>query len=391
MKFISAPMVYPVNQPALPFGVLKVTNDGTIKEVLTSEEALKRKIKNIVLYDGVLVPGMVNTHCHIELSHLKNAIPEKTGLVGFITAVMTLPKATEDRKIEAMFAAEREMYENGIVAVGDISNLVISYILKERSKLLYYHTFIEVLGLNPDAAKTLFENYKAYQPYFKSSKTSLTPHAAYSVSKELFELIEEYADQRGDILSMHNQESEDENAYFENRASAFSQFYERMGINPETRKMQGKSSLKTVLPWLSPFQKTLLVHNTFTSAADVAFAVARHPSLYWCLCPNANLYIEDRLPDVEMLRDAGLRITLGTDSLASNHQLSILEEMKTLQEHKAIGFDDLLKWATINGAEFLGIEGRYGSFEVGKRPGINLVEHMADGIITDKVTIKKLF
>ena len=391
MKYISAPMVYPVNQAPIPFGVLKINNDGTIKDVLTSEQVLKQKIKNIIIYDGILVPGMVNTHCHLELSHLKGVIPEHTGLIGFINEIMTMPKTDEGERFDAMFAADEEMYNNGIVAVGDIANLAISHVVKQYSKRMYYHTFIEVLGLNPDDAKQLFENYKSYQPYFEPSKTSLTPHSAYSVSKELFEYIEEYADEQADIVSMHNQESEDENIYFKNKESAFLDLYQKLGIKSDGHQVEGKSSLKTVLPWLSPFQKTLLVHNTFTSAADVAFAVARHPSLYWCLCPNANLYIENQLPDVEMLRDAGLRITLGTDSLASNHQLSILEEMKTLQRYKDLSFDDLLKWATINGAEFLGIDDRYGSFEKGKKPGINLIENAENGNMSDKTTIKKLF
>jgi len=143
---------------------------------------------------------------------------------------------------------------------------------------------------------------------------------------------------------------------------------------------------------LSDKQKTLLVHNTFTSKADVEFAEAYHPNLYWCLCPNANLYIENRLPDVDMLRNAGVKITLGTDSLASNNRLSIFAEMQTLQINFGIDFDDLLKWGTINGAEFLGVEERYGSLEPGKRPGINLVDfEEISGIIMLGSRVERLF
>ncbi len=391
MKYISASTVYPVNQPPMPFGVLKINNDGTIKEVITSEQAIKRKIKDITLYDGILVPGMVNTHCHLELSHLKGIIPEHTGLLGFIGQIMSMPETDELFRLDAMRRADEEMYNQGIVAVGDISNLIVSNVVKVRNKKIYYHTFVEAMGLNPKAAKGIFEAYKASKTYFDPTKTSVVPHAPYSVSKELFEYIEEYADECGHIISMHNQESAEENIYFEQKESAFLALYEKMGINPGTHRAQGKSSLKTVLPWLSPFQKTLLVHNTFTTAGDVAFATSRHPALYWCLCPNANLYIENKLPDVEMLRDAGLKITLGTDSLASNHQLSILEEMKTLQKYKKVRFDDLLKWATLNGAEFLGIDDRFGSFEKGKKPGINLIEHADEGNMSEKTTIRRLF
>ena len=119
---------------------------------------------------------------------------------------------------------------------------------------------------------------------------------------------------------------------------------------------------------------TLLVHNTFSNKADIDFAKTQHQKLYWCLCPNANLYIENALPDVDLFKNEAVKITLGTDSLASNHQLSILAEMQTLQNHKNISFEESLTWATLNGAEFLGIDKQYGSLSVGKKPGINLIK-----------------
>ncbi|MCY1519411.1 5'-deoxyadenosine deaminase [compost metagenome] len=97
------------------------------------------------------------------------------------------------------------------------------------------------------------------------------------------------------------------------------------------------------------------------------------------------------LPDVDTLRRERVKITLGTDSLASNHQLSILEEMLTLQEEKAVPFEELLLWATLNGAEFLNIDKQYGSLSEGKQPGIVLIEGMEGGKLTEKSKIKRLF
>ncbi|MGY0038917.1 amidohydrolase family protein [Pedobacter sp. NJ-S-72] len=148
--------------------------------------------------------------------------------------------------------------------------------------------------------------------------------------------------------------------------------------------------MQSYLPLLSADAKTLLVHNTFTSKEDVEFAMGQHTKLYWCLCPNANLYIENRLPDVSLLKDAGVTMTLGTDSLASNHQLSILAEMKTLQEHKQVSFEELLRWATLNGAFFLGLDTQLGSFEKGKKPGVNLIEQLEDGLITANTRIQRI-
>lgn len=383
-------MVYPVNQPPIPFGVLNLHDNGTIGDVLTSEEAIRKNINDIVLYDGILVPGLINTHCHLELSHWKGVIQKHSGLVDFVSSIIAAPETNEHIRLEAMLAADAEMLANGIVAVGDISNREHSHKIKKASEL-YYHTFCEALGLNSAHAQAFFEACKINAARFQKGQTSITPHAPYSVSRELFDLIEAHAQETGNILSIHNQESEEENIYFRDKSGGFTDLYEKIGAKDPLKDNHGKSSLKTILPWISPFQKTLLVHNTFTSADDVAFAASRHPDLYWCLCPNANLYIENCLPDVEMLRDAGLRITLGTDSLASNDQLSIIEEMKTLQQHKNIAFDDLIRWATLNGAEFLGIDDRYGSFEKGKKPGVNLIEHANEGQMTDNTTIRRLF
>lgn len=162
--------------------------------------------------------------------------------------------------------------------------------------------------------------------------------------------------------------------FFERKEGGFLKLYELLGLDIGFYEPSGKTSLQTVLPMMSDRLRTLLVHNTMSSNADVAFATAMHPLLYWCLCPNANLYIENRLPDVNMLRSAGVKITLGTDSLASNTRLSIFAEMLCLQENFEIPVEELIQWATGNGAEFLGIGNRYGSLEAGKRPGINLLD-----------------
>jgi cytosine/adenosine deaminase-related metal-dependent hydrolase len=145
------------------------------------------------------------------------------------------------------------------------------------------------------------------------------------------------------------------------------------------------------LPQLSKKVNTLLVHNTFSNKADIDFAQKEHQKLYWCLCPNANLYIENALPNVEVLKEESVKITLGTDSLASNHQLNILSEMQTLQEHKNVSFEELLKWATLNGAEFLEIESQYGSLEIGKKPGVVLISNAENGILNKETILKRLF
>lgn len=388
VSHISATYIYPVAGPAIKNGVLAINSKGMIKGVYTEQEAQDRGISDIEYHEGLLVPGFVNTHCHLELSNLRGQIPKRTGLPEFVKSVMKLRTSDEYELNVAMLRADIEMYENGIVAVGDISNQLISSGFKASSPV-YYFTFLEIMGFNPAMAKKAMKRAKQFKKDFDDLPVSIVPHAPYSVSVDLFHELAKYALHQDGPVSIHNQESKDENAFFEHKTGGFLDLFKFLGQDIDFYQPPGKTSLQSYLSLLSPQLKTLLVHNTYTSAADVAYANRIHQKLYWCLCPNANMYIENTLPDVNMLLEAGLKITIGTDSLASNNGLDILSEINLLQEHFDVPTEDLLKWATYNGAEFLGIEGRFGSFEIGKQPGINLVnftEHHGKVMLGDKVT-----
>lgn len=369
-RYLSANWIYPVTSEPIANGVIEVTEEGEIIAVLTPEEAIEKKIEGIEQFEGVLVPGFVNTHCHLELSHMFGKIPEQTGLPAFVREIVAQRAADDEIVLAAMGAADKQMYENGIVAVGDISNQLISKEVKQHSKL-HYHTFVEVFGFDKPSQPILEEAVKMRDSYWPL-KASIVPHAPYSVFNDLFQHIEKNTRPQ-DILSIHNQETAAENEFFEKGTGDFEAMYQRMGVKKTAAHGTGENAIRYHLPQM-PSNKTLLVHNTFTSKADIDFASAQHKDLYWCLCPNANVYIENNLPDVTLFIDPRVKVTLGTDSLASNHQLSILAEMQTLQQKKRVPFNELLKWGTINGAEFLGIADQYGSFEVGKTPGINLIE-----------------
>lgn len=393
LNYLSATVIYPVTQAPIQNGVLALQADGTIDAIFTAEEAQALGIENVQHLEGALIPGLINTHCHLELSHLYGKIAEHTGLQGFVQQVMQHRNTADNVIIAAMEKADEELYRNGVVAVGDISNLGISAAVKQKSKL-YYHTFIEVLGFDPSVAETVMKRARGLKEAFYPLNASIVPHAPYSVSPELFAVLKAYSECQENLLSMHNQETADENLFFEQKMGSFLDLYKKLGLDISFFKASGKSSLQTTLPAL-PKVKALLVHNTMTSAADLEFAQRTHQDLYWCACPNANLYIESRLPDIALWRDAALKITLGTDSLASNHQLSILAEMMALQggaalQTETLAFDELLQWATLNGAEFLGIAARFGSFDPGKNPGMNLVKGLGNGKISAATRIKRI-
>ena len=368
---------------------MALDENGQIAAVYTAQQAAELNIRPDRIYEGILVPGFVNTHCHLELSHLKDQIPEHTGLLQFVGQVMKTRAADASAIQDAMYAADREMYENGIVAIGDISNVAASKQPKLDSAL-YYQTFIEAMGFNPENARDIFAQALQLQADFAPLPATVVPHAPYSVSDPLMHLISEQAALDGSSITMHNQETAAENEFFQKKSGGFLDLYAFLGLNLDFYHPPGVSSLQATLSKL-PDSRVLLVHNTQTTSADLEFAKSQNKDVFWCLCPNANLYIENQLPDVGMLQAAGLRVTLGTDSLASNHQLSILKEMHTLQLHKQVRLETLLQWATLNGAAFLGIEDQYGSFDTGKKPGVILLEHVEQDTIIDQTTITRLY
>jgi len=145
---------------------------------------------------------------------------------------------------------------------------------------------------------------------------------------------------------------------------------------------------------LQDAKKIILVHNTFSREDDIKFATSNQSwseKIFFCFCVNANQYIENTMPPVELFRKHNCKIVLGTDSLASNHSLSILDEMKTISEHfPDIPFEELLQWSTINGAKALEIDKVAGSFTQGNIPGVILIENTEGMKLVKQSSVRRI-
>jgi cytosine/adenosine deaminase-related metal-dependent hydrolase len=379
MKIFRADYVFPITADPIKDGVITVDDNGTIISV-SNQLPTDADPATVERLSGIICPGFVNAHCHVELSHLQGKISESGGLVNFIKGVQGLRNSDPKEVEAAAIKADSDMYDNGIVAVGDISNSNATVALKAKSKI-YYHTFVETFGFTPERAKDVFENAVALVEQFDPQTSSVTPHAPYSVSKELFKLIKRYCDDRPgkNLISIHNQECEDENKFYRYKLGSFNDLYAHFGIDISYFKPQARNSLQTVIPLLTSKQEILMVHNTCTNLKDIYFIKRFDRHINWCFCPNANLYIEGSLPKVDLFLDQGFNIMLGTDSLASNFKLCILSEMRAIQgKFPHLSTEKLLKWATLNGASFLGIDKNIGSLEPGKTPGLNLISGLSE-------------
>jgi cytosine/adenosine deaminase-related metal-dependent hydrolase len=258
--------------------------------------------------------------------------------------------------------------------VGDICNTVDTLSIKQKHKLAYY-SFVELYDLDPTRSDDKINAGLKIQEAFEQNcvRASLVPHAPYSVSFNLWKLLSNYFGAH--TITMHNQETKDENEFFEKKSGSFLGMYERTKVSLDFFEATGLSSLQSVLPYFKKAASSILVHNSFTSKEDIKAVQKEMPHSFWCLCPNANQYIEQTMPPIELLRASGAEIVIGTDSYASNWSLNLLDELKTIQKQfPSIPVSEMLGWATMNGARALQMEKGLGSFEKGKKPGVVLIE-----------------
>jgi cytosine/adenosine deaminase-related metal-dependent hydrolase len=391
MQKITADKIYPISQAPLENAIV-ITDDAG--KILAIENRADHDPTSVAYHPGMLIPGFVNTHCHLELSHMKGKVDTGTGLIPFITGVVTKRNADPAEIADAIARAEAEMLEGGIVALGDISNAPDTFAVKARGRMRY-HTFVEVFDFLQDAGaeKTFLDGKNVYEQLelAPGSARTLVPHAPYSVSRSLFEKINRFNTSSTNTVSIHNQETPPEQELFLSKTGGFLDFYGKFGISLDQFEATRQTAIHYALAHLNPAQRTLFVHNTLTSAEDIAAAHAWSAHVFWATCPNANLYIENRLPNYQAFLDADARVTIGTDSLTSNWQLSILEELKTIARFQSyVPLHHLLRWATLNGAQALGFEDTLGSITPGKTPGLLVLQGVEQEKLTQATTVKRV-
>lgn len=393
MKRISANYIYLIEKPPLKNGIVEINNQGEIINIIDTKGDL-RESRNLEFYNGVITPGFVNTHCHLELSGLKGLINKNAGLPHFLKSMISFKRNGKiENSIKAIELYDSLMRKNGIVAVGDIANTDLTISTKKKSQI-FYHTFIEAIGLAANYDEIFNLNKKTLEEYLNNGlNTSIVPHAPYSVSKNLFLKIKEFSETHDSTVSIHNQECEEEDLMFKNKSGELVNIFLDLHIDLREWKATGKASIESVTDYLPKNNNIIFVHNTFSLMEDVLWMKEKFKNAYWCLCPNSNLYIENKLPDLDIFYPYSDNITLGTDSLASNSTLSILDEMKTIVKYNdKIVFEDVIKWATLNGAKALNIDQKFGSIEIGKTPGLNLISNFnfEKMQLSDKSEIKTL-
>ena len=318
-------------------GFVEYDDEGTILRTGVCEDVAAEPH---FLTGCALVPGFVNTHCHIELSYMRGLFRRGTGMAGFIDQINALrDTAPQAERIETIRSRMDQLWQRGVQAMADISNSADSFAVK--------------------------------------------PHACYTMSPELV-TASSAAGLASGFLSFHSEETPEEEEMM--RSGSGPMWENRVRAGMRTPPVTGTSSLLYFLDRLekvhpAPFDEhILLVHEVCMDAEGIAAVKAKLHHPFIALCPLSNIYIHDALPPVELLRNSGLSLTVGTDSLSSNDDLDMVSELFCLQENfPQLSLEEMLGWACSNGAAFLGKEDVMGRLEAGMRPGIVCIDHLADG------------
>ena len=263
--------------------------------------------------------------------------------------------------------------KEGIVAYADISNDASTAFFK-KNELFRSVTFVEMFGVNRTLGEEAYKvGTQVLREFQEAGVTAyMTPHATYSVSGRLWELMRPQLE-ASPIFSLHYAETAQEIDFLENRAGAiYDLFHRDWGRDVEA---YGLKDMESLLAYYGALHKyILLVHCVSLTPAMLEFIKTSCPEATIVPCPESNLFIEGRLADYDRLRAAGVRIAVGTDSLSSSPSLSILKQLQVVNTYyPTIPLDELLLWATQNGAEGCKFEG-LGCLEVGSRPGLNFIK-----------------
>ena len=368
MRFLTADYLFPLHITPIKEGVLQISNGGEVIAIFKNRSEVP--LVKLEIFEGILCPGFVNAHCHLELSHLKGNAEKGKGFLGFLNIIRQRDNYIETAKKQAIEKAEQEMIANGIVGVGDICNTNDTLEQKKKENLKYYN-FIETFCVNVNEIDIIFNQSIELKNEFRAADqiASIVPHSAYSVPSVLMKKIKNAFDEKDELLTIHMQETKEENQLFENKSGDFFDWLNGMNANSSIWENRNKSI--DILQELEG-KKVLLVHNTFAKEEDIS-------DNYYCTCPKANLYIENDLPNYSIFDTD--KLCVGTDSLASNDSLSILDELLVIQNNSNFDLNTLLKIACKNGAKALGFE-NLGTFEKGKIPGVNLIKSLAEKKIT---------
>ena len=321
----------------------------------------------------VLMPGLVNTHTHLELSYLRQQIPPSDAFVTWVRGVMaarrSLPDAQAAEVLDAVRTGIREAVQSGTALVGDISNTLVTHaplVESPLSAVLFY----ELIRFNtPDAAGFVADACARIDALegSKHVRASLAAHAPYSVAPSVFREIRAAMEPRTHLpWSVHLAESRDETEFIGSGGGEWRTFLEQVGSWDPAWTAPGVSPVQYLDDAGFLNRRSVVVHGVQMSREDLARLSARGATLV--TCPRSNAFTGAGTPPIASFYASGVPVAVGTDSLASTPDLNVFAELAAMRSlAPAVPASQLLESATLQGARALGFDAEFGSIEAGKR------------------------
>ena len=307
------------------------------------------------LGDAIILPGLVNAHTHLEFSHLRQPLDAAGGLPDWIRRVVAFRRdrvattAGPDDLAAAIDAGLVESAAEGVTTIGDIATAVVPPAPgRGRPRV---RVFREALGLSTAAATAALRRLRSDLDRLGSwgEPAGVSPHAPYSVAASLGADVLSEARSRTIPAAMHVAESPDEASFCRTGDGDFRRLLGDLGAWPDE-----PPRLLSAADWISRLARGprgVVVHGTYLDRDPAAVArLARHRDrLCVAVCPRTTRRLANRLPPIGLFREAGVRVAIGTDSRASNPDLSVLAECRTLVDAGLASPGEAVEMATLHG------------------------------------------
>jgi aminodeoxyfutalosine deaminase len=355
--------------------------DGDARIVALGPSAVLRKQYRDARWEdhrAVLLPGLVNAHTHLELTSLRGRVPGGAGFGPWVNAMMgARDQAQPERDLEAIELGISEVLAAGTAAVGEVSNSLASVASLGQVPIrgIVFH---EVFGLRREVADVMLgmaEQRRAeFQGWPEKLGYVLAPHTPYSMHPDVLCDLVERARRAGGRTSIHLCEHAAERAYLRDHSGPFADFIAARGAQRPDWAAPACDPVRYVAGLGLLGEHLLCVHLADALPEELALVAAAKAKVV--LCPRSNLHIEVRLPPLLQMLALGMRPALGTDSLASNSSLDVLDEARALHARfPSVAPRTLIAMATSYGAEALGLEHTLGKLAVGLQPGVVAFAH----------------
>ncbi len=354
---LSGRWVIPADGPPLDRGTVTIAGP----RILALEECGRRR-PDLDIGNAAILPGFVNAHTHLDLCGLRGKIQPGEDFLDWLRAVIHHRRSlTQDQLAADIQSGIHECLKYGTTAVGDISGQGMSWLLQARAPM-WSVVFYELLGLQAARASQVEEEVQRWLwecPPSENCRRGLSPHAPYSVRSSLFRFGADVARDQQIPLATHLAETAGELELLHQRRGRFVDFLKDLGVWDPDGLISEPGEVLRINQHVPHF---LIVHGNYLAASA---AIPRRATVVYC--PRTHSAFGHALHPFRDYLAAGIRVALGTDSLASNPDLNILEEARFFHErYPDVSGATLLRMITLFGAEALGWENETGSLTPGK-------------------------